>query len=81
MRFENRAHPLAELTEVGVHLTSDEAREMIAVLTDLLDDIGRIGLSASHAHLSYAEREIGLFLYSGAATLENDFIARIAEDT
>jgi hypothetical protein len=76
MRIDDGTVPV---TEVAVHLTSDEAREMIATLTDLLDDIERIGLPESHGHLTQAEREITLFIYPDGSTLEADFAARIAE--
>lgn len=69
----------AALTEVRIWLTIAEARQTIAVLTDLLDDIERVGLPESHSHLSSTEREVTVFVYPDATTLEADHNAEFGE--
>ena len=56
-----------------MHLTVDEARQAIDLLTDLLDDIVRLGFATSHTFLTFGAGELGLFAYADAAALEADF--------
>jgi hypothetical protein len=70
MRLDDGSRPLQE---VRVHLTVDEARQAIDLLTDLLDDIVRLGFATSHTFLTFGAGELGLFAYADAAALEADF--------
>lgn len=70
MKLDDGEHSLAE---VRVHLTRDEAEQAVATLSDLLDDLARVGIPTSHSYLSFGgNRELGVFVYSDAATLEAD---------
>jgi hypothetical protein len=68
------------LAEVGIYLTSAEVRQMIATLTDLLDDVeGVANVPTSHSVLVDAEREIGVFVYADRSELDADFTANLPQ--
>jgi hypothetical protein len=52
-----------DLMTIRAHLTAAEAREAIAALISLLDDVERVGLSVSHRQLGSSPVEPELILY------------------
>jgi hypothetical protein len=67
------------LDEVELHLTDAEARQVIAVLTDCLDDLSSVGMSESHDGVTAGEREAMLYVYSSAEELEGEVAERMSE--
>jgi hypothetical protein len=68
------------LDEIELHLTDAEARQVIAALTDSLDDIANFGFGESHSPVTAEGREVMLYVYSSEEALEAEAADRMAED-
>jgi hypothetical protein len=71
MRLDDGERPLKQVT---MRLEVDEARRVIALLTDLLDDLERLDFPESHGFLACGESEAGFFVYSDLDALESDHV-------
>jgi hypothetical protein len=74
MRLDNGEHALEE---VGLHLTIDEARRTIEVLTDLIEEVAQMGFEATHGGLSDGEFDLTLFVSKDAIVQASDFEGRL----
>lgn len=69
MRLDDGERPLRNVT---VRLQVDEARRVVALLADLLDDLERLGFPESHCVLASGEYEASFFVHSDRAALESN---------